>query len=227
MAVVYKHIKADTKELFYVGIGMSKKRANSYLSRNSLWHNTVNKHGLECDIMFDDIDIKLAKQIEIYLIAYYGRLDIKTGILANMTDGGDGSVNMSLESRRKISNSLMGKKQSKESNDKRIQSLTKTWQNEELRELKRKQTNELIAKGIINTKGRISKKKGLPFSGDKIKLSESLKKYYQKNKQHNFKVITDEIKTSINIDYANGINKFRLHKKYSLNRKIIDRIICE
>lgn len=226
MAIVYKHIKADTKELFYIGIGLSKKRAYSFHSRNKLWYNIVNKHGLEHEIIFNDIDIKLAKQIEVYLISYYGRLDNNSGILANMTNGGDGAVNLSIESRNRISKSLTGKKQSHESNEKRKQSLKKTWENQELRDLKRKQTNELIAKGVINTKGRISKYKGLPFTGDKLKLSESLKEYYKNNKPHNFKILPNYLIESINNDYKSGVNKYNLHKKYDLNRKIIDRVLC-
>ena len=53
------------------------------------------------------------------------------------------------------------------------------WQNPELRELKSKQTTELNKLGITGTKGKSTKKKGKPFSGDKQKLSDSLKSYYK------------------------------------------------
>lgn len=82
------------------------------------------------------------------------------------------------ETKNKISLSLTGKIQTEESKNKRVISLKKTWASPELRELKRKQTLNLISLGIIGTKGKPSKKKGKPFQGDKVKLSNSLKAYY-------------------------------------------------
>src|SRR5208282_5416442 len=47
---------------------------------------------------------------EIFFISYYGRLDLGTGCLRNLTDGGEGVVNISLETRRKISERNIGNK---------------------------------------------------------------------------------------------------------------------
>lgn len=63
---------------------------------------------------------------EIRLIAYYGRQDLKTGILTNLTDGGEGCVNPSEETRKKLSESKKGKPgkpQTAESNAKRSKKL--------------------------------------------------------------------------------------------------------
>lgn len=51
-----------------------------------------------------------ALAIERRLIAWYGRLDCGTGILHNKTDGGDGSVNLSIESKEKIRQANIGRK---------------------------------------------------------------------------------------------------------------------
>lgn len=56
-------------------------------------------------------------KLEMFLISLYGRIDLKTGSLSNLTDGGDGILN-SPETYQKISKSLLGKKKNKEFKDK-------------------------------------------------------------------------------------------------------------
>lgn len=100
MAIVYKHTK-PSGDIFYIGIGVLKKRAYSVHGRNKHWHNTVNKYGYNVDIICDDVDYNTAKQIESYLIRYYGRKDLGLGLLVNMTDGGEGFENMSPVEKKK------------------------------------------------------------------------------------------------------------------------------
>lgn len=111
MAIVYQHKKKDTGELFYIGIGNNKRRSTSIFKRSQLWHNTVNKHGLNVEITHSDICWEEACCIEQYLISFYGRRDLGTGILINMTDGGDGryGAKISEETRIKMSDSHKGK----------------------------------------------------------------------------------------------------------------------
>jgi len=92
MAGVYLHRKKDTEEIFYIGIWLKdKRRPFVKTGRTKWWNNIVEKHKLNVEILFDDIDEKQAKQIEEYLIAFYGRMDTTNwGKLINMTDGGDG-----------------------------------------------------------------------------------------------------------------------------------------
>lgn len=47
---------------------------------------------------------------EIELISLYGRRDLKTGILTNLSDGGEGCVNQSLETREKRSRTMRGRR---------------------------------------------------------------------------------------------------------------------
>lgn len=104
MAYVYKHTRNDTGEIFYIGIGTSD-RFTSKSKRNKYWFSIVNKCGYTATITHDNIVWEEACSIEKYLIAFYGRKNNKTGILANMTDGGEGVLGavVSAETRLKFS----------------------------------------------------------------------------------------------------------------------------
>jgi hypothetical protein len=113
MAYVYRHIRKDTGECFYIGIGSDANyhRANTKSSRNTHWKNIVNSYGYTVDILLKDIEWNEAIAIEIYLIDKIGRRDLSTGPLVNMTAGGDGTLGRphSEESRKKMSESSLGK----------------------------------------------------------------------------------------------------------------------
>lgn len=98
---VYTHHKADTNELFYVGIGKRRKgtlhsqvylrayQCSSY-ARNYLWLRCYNKHGRTIRILYDNLTEKECKEKEIELISKYGRLIDGTGVLCNISGGGEG-----------------------------------------------------------------------------------------------------------------------------------------
>lgn len=94
MACVYKHIRLDNNEVFYIGIGKTKKRPYSTNNRNKYWHNIVNKCRYSIEIINDNIEWDDACEEEKYWIKFYGRKDLNEGTLVNMTDGGDGIVNL-------------------------------------------------------------------------------------------------------------------------------------
>jgi len=109
MALVYKHIRKDTNEIFYIGLGKNKYRINSKSGRNQYWHNIVNKVGYITEIIKEDMNWEDAVKEEIRLIKKYGRKDIGTGILVNMTDGGEGFVGKHSDvSKMKMSESKTG-----------------------------------------------------------------------------------------------------------------------
>lgn len=89
MPYVYRHIRLDTNMPFYIGIGTGY-RANQWHKRNKYWTRIANKHGYEIEILMTGLTWEEACAKEIEFIALYGRKDNGTGILANLTDGGDG-----------------------------------------------------------------------------------------------------------------------------------------
>ena len=114
MPYVYRHIRLDKNEPFYIGIGsdMTNKRANERARRSELWKKIVAKSDYEIEILFDDITYDEAKLKEIEFIKLYGRIDLNNGTLANLTDGGDGMINPSQEFRLKMSRIHKGRKNS-------------------------------------------------------------------------------------------------------------------
>lgn len=93
---IYRHIRLDTNEVFYVGLGSYQKDkykrayAKSKKCRTFHWHNIVKKGGYKVQIMLEDLTEQEAIEKEIELIALYGRSNLNKGTLINLTDGGDG-----------------------------------------------------------------------------------------------------------------------------------------
>lgn len=119
MAYVYQHIRLDTNEVFYVGIGKTKYRAYNKSTRNNYWKRIVNKAGYLVEIITEDITWEEACQKEKELIKYYGRRNKGSGTLVNMTDGGEGYAGMkrhsfSQDHKEKLSSSNKCKKLSQE-----------------------------------------------------------------------------------------------------------------
>jgi hypothetical protein len=106
MAYVYRHIRLDKNEPFYIGIGSSEyyNRAYRHKQRSELWKRISSKGGYRVEILLDDLTWDEVREKEKEFIKLYGRIDLKTGCLANMTDGGDGAINaiISKEHREKV-----------------------------------------------------------------------------------------------------------------------------
>jgi len=106
---IYRHIRLDKNEPFYIGIGTDSKyqRAYSKQSRNIFWNRIVQKTNYEVEILLDNLTRDEAKIKEIEFIALYGKKIDKTGILTNISDGGDGNSGgkHTEEAKRKIGES--------------------------------------------------------------------------------------------------------------------------
>ena len=122
--VVYRHRK-PCGEVFYIGIG-NKKRPTSKKDRNKFWHHIVKKHGYDVEVIAEGLSWADACELEEFLISIYGRRDLGTGTLVNLTNGGEGAKGItykhSVESRKKISEAKKGKKQSLKHIKNRIES---------------------------------------------------------------------------------------------------------
>lgn len=96
MAYLYRHIRLDTNEPFYIGIGSDEdgkhERSRASWGRNKIWKRIVNKVSYRVDIIQDNLTWDEACTKEIEFIKLYGRRDLGLGPLVNLTDGGDGLI---------------------------------------------------------------------------------------------------------------------------------------
>jgi len=112
MAYVYRHIRKDKNQVFYIGIGNTPglHRAKSKSSRNKIWNNIVKNTDYDIEILFEDIDWDFAVKKEIELISMYGKIIDNTGTLCNITNGGEGcsGFNHSDEFKNKLKEERVG-----------------------------------------------------------------------------------------------------------------------
>lgn len=120
---------------FYVGKGSNgrvrdhRKEALSLLhksGRKSYKIHVIHKlwrQGLDFqeDIFCNNLTHQEAIDLEIEMIRIYGRKDNKTGILTNLTRGGDGIIELSQEARDRIAAKKRGQKHTKETREKMSQ----------------------------------------------------------------------------------------------------------
>jgi len=91
---IYRHIRTDINQPFYIGWG-KKIKNDEYKrsrSRNPHWWNIVNKTDFEIEILIESDNFDFILQKEIEFIKLYGRIDLKAGVLCNKTNGGEGTV---------------------------------------------------------------------------------------------------------------------------------------
>lgn len=115
--VVYQWLREDGTP-YYIGIGNPRR---PYIGRRSCGRPPSRDRIV---ILHENLEWEEACRIERDLIAFYGRKDLGTGILRNLTDGGEGFSNLSEETREKMSKALSGKSHSKETKEKISKSLS-------------------------------------------------------------------------------------------------------
>ena len=99
---IYRHIRLDKNEPFYIGIGtknLTRKsykkiywRAFSHEKRNIFWKRIVAKTDYEIEYLCESEDYSFMLKKEIEFIKLHGRRDLGLGTLTNLTDGGEGTT---------------------------------------------------------------------------------------------------------------------------------------
>lgn len=109
MAYLYRHIRLDKNEPFYIGIGSDSNYNRAYEikkdRRNIVWSRIASKSEIEVEIMLDGLSWDNACEKEIEFIKLYGRIDNGNGILSNLTDGGDGTLGLIVSEKTRKENS--------------------------------------------------------------------------------------------------------------------------
>ena len=117
---IYRHIRADKNEPFYIGRGTTyerERKTNIKLPfsivgkygrafcksrRNSMWNKVVKKTDYSVDILYESDSIEEIIKKETEFIKLYGRKDLKNGTLVNCSYGNDGVVELGQDSIERI-----------------------------------------------------------------------------------------------------------------------------
>ena len=112
MSYIYKHIRLDTNEIFYIGIGsdLNFQRSRDKTDRTDFWKAIVNKSKYNIEIITNNITWEEACIKESELINLYGRRDLNQGTLVNMTNGGEGAYGRCISNQTKQKISITVKK---------------------------------------------------------------------------------------------------------------------
>ena len=185
---VYRHRRLDTFEIFYVGISKVKSRCRNRSTRNKIWKDIINKTKYSVEIIQENLSHSDACELEIFLVQSYGRINLNTGTLSNLTDGGEGGLSPSKERREELS------KKSRE----------RVWTEESRKKLSDSRLNKsLSAYQLLKVREAALKRRGIKFSEEhKLKMSKN---------SHAAKKVID---TNTGIIYNSATE---VSKKFSIN----------
>ena len=179
---LYRHIRLDKNEVFYIGVGTKTNNPNkqnyneiyrrAFLRaiRNPFWKNIVAKTKYKVEIICESNDYEEIENKEKEFIELYGRRELKNGTLVNMIDGGKGQKSVHLkkhseETKRNASERMNGKPSPM---------LGKTMSEESKKKMSEAAKGKIVSE---NTKQKMSNyHKGKPLSEEtKRRMSEAAK----------------------------------------------------
>jgi hypothetical protein len=122
MSSYYVYVYKDPSrnyEPIYIGKGSGYRAWDHLKSKNTKSHfinrlNIMKTNGIDplIEILMTVDDEETAFSLEIWFIFKYGRRDLKTGTLCNLTGGGDGIINLSEEAKARSLAKRTGQKRS-------------------------------------------------------------------------------------------------------------------
>jgi hypothetical protein len=203
MAYLYRHIRLDKNEVFYIGIGKDcegkYKRAYSKNIRNEHWFNIVSLTDYEIEIILDDLTWEKAGEKEKEFIKLYGRSCVNQGTLTNISEGGiggscSGYLNGMFGKGYKLSgesNGMHGKHHKQSS----IESMIASWDHDRKNKASQRVSGDKNPAKIPEIAKLISKSK----LGDK----NPMKRQDVKDKQ------AESLKKTLQLKRLNGISRYK------------------
>lgn len=199
--ILYFHRNPTTKEIFYVGIGQSERRANEMKSgRNIYWLRYVAKYGRPIvEIVHNGLSKDEACRLEIHYIGMFKK-KIDGGMLVNLSNGGEISslgVKRSAEVRARISAAQIGRIPSDETREKHrsIQNTPEMIALQRSYKIGKKQSIEMVEKRIAGMRGHVvsdeTRAKISSANSGKVRSEETRRKLseFQKGKPRNAELV--------------------------------------
>jgi hypothetical protein len=197
LAYLYRHIRLDKNEPFYIGIGSdcSYKRANERTRRNKIWNDICKKTEYSVDILCDNLKWEEACEKEKEFIKLYGRINKKNGTLSNLTDGGDGVFGLivSKNARKRTSETHLNKILSTETKEKISKSL-------KLKVKSRENIDIFLKASLIYSKS-IRKKVLCIDSGDIFESAQEAAAFFGVSRTYICRQVSGARKNKFNLKY--------------------------